>query len=155
LEEERIYQVSKWLLALVTVIIPLSILILVSALFAANYPAREWTRFLLFAAWMCWTISMIAGVVNIVGFFFTEESGIQEGQPVDEVEEKQEETGKMGQEEQEAHEKQEDRKEVKAAKDSSALWSASLMGAQAAFFMTGVLLYVAFCAYMVLPSIAA
>jgi hypothetical protein len=146
LEEERIYQVSKWLLALVAVIIPLSILILISALFAANYPAREWTRFLLFAAWMCWTISLIAGVVNIVGFFFTEESGIQEGQPIDEVEEKQEEIGEAGQEE---------KKEVEPEKNSSALWSASLMGAQAAFFMTGVLLYVAFCAYMVLPSIAA
>jgi len=146
LEEERIYQVSKWLLALVAVIIPLSILILISALFAANYPAREWTRFLLFAAWMCWTISLIAGVVNIVGFFFTEESGIQEGQPVDEVEEKQEEIGEAGQEE---------KKAVEGEKNSSALWSASLMGAQAAFFMTGVLLYVAFCAYMVLPSIAA
>lgn len=145
MEEERIYQVSKWLLALVTVIIPLSILILISALFAANYPAREWTRFILFAAWMCWTISLIAGVVNIVGFFFTETSGIKEGQPVNEVEEKQEETGKIGQEEQKA---------VEGKKDSSALWSASLMGAQAAFFMTGVLLYVAFCAYMVLPSIA-
>ena len=146
MEEERIYQVSKWLLALVAVIIPLSILILISALFAANYPAREWTRFLLFAAWMCWTISLIAGVVNIVGFFFTEESGIQEGQPVDEVEEKQEEIGEAGQEE---------KKAVEGEKNSSALWSASLMGAQAAFFMTGVLLYVAFCAYMVLPSIAA
>ena len=145
MEEERIYQVSKWLLALVSVIIPLSILILISALFAANYPAREWTRFLLFAAWMCWTISLIAGVVNIVGFFFTEESGIQEGQPVDEVEEKQEEIGEAG---------QEGKKAVEGEKDSSALWSASLMGAQAAFFMTGVLLYVAFCAYMVLPSIA-
>ena len=146
MEEERIYQVSKWLLALVAVIIPLSILILISALFAANYPAREWTRFLLFAAWMCWTISLIAGVVNIVGFFFTEESGIQEGQPVDEVEEKQEEIGEAG---------QEGKKAVEGEKNSSALWSASLMGAQSAFFMTGVLLYVAFCAYMVLPSIAA
>jgi len=154
LEEERIYQVSKWLLALVSVIIPLSILILISALFAANYPAREWTRFLLFAAWMCWTISLIAGVVNIVGFFFTEESGIQEGQPVDEVEERQEEIGKIGNEEQEEP-KADIGKTDKSKKDSSALWSASLMGAQAAFFMTGVLLYVAFCAYMVLPSIAA
>jgi hypothetical protein len=149
LEEERIYQVSKWLLALVSVIIPLSILILISALFAANYPAREWTRFLLFAAWMCWTISLIAGVVNIVGFFFAETSGIKEGQPVGEEGDKVEglEPSESTVVEKEEIEKKE--------KDSSALWSASLMGAQAAFFMTGVLLYVAFCAYMVLPSIAA
>jgi hypothetical protein len=145
LEEDRIYQVSRWLLALVAVIIPLSILILISALFAANYPAREWTRFLLFAAWMCWTISLIAGVVNIVGFFFSEETGIQQATPFDEVMEKQEEMDKASEEEKKAEEKK---------GDSSALWSASLMGAQAAFFMTGVLLYVAFCAYMVLPSIA-
>lgn len=145
MEEERIYQFSKWLLALVSVIIPLSILILISALFAANYPAREWTRFLLFAAWMCWTISMVAGVVNIVGFFFTEESGIKEQKPAEEEKEKQEETEEIGQGE---------KVEVEAEKDSSAVWSASLMGAQAAFFMTGILLYVAFCAYMVLPSIA-
>jgi hypothetical protein len=145
LEEDRIYQVSRWLLALVAVIIPLSILILISALFAANYPAREWTRFLLFAAWMCWTISLIAGVVNIVGFFFSEETGIPEKTAFDEIVEKQEEMDKAGGEDKKADEKK---------SDSSALWSASLMGGQAAFFMTGVLLYVAFCAYMVLPSIA-
>ena len=108
--------------------------------------------YLLFAAWVCWSISLIAGVVNIVGFFFSEESGIQEKQPVDEVEKRQAEIGKMGQEE---GEELEERKAVDTAKGSSALWSASLMGAQAAFFMAGVLLYVAFCAYMVLPSISA
>jgi hypothetical protein len=88
--------------------------------------------------------------VNIVGFFFSEESGIQEGQPVDEVDRREKEIGKIGQEMQE---EQEEKTEVKAKKDSSALWSASLMGVQAAFFMTGALLYVAFCAYMILPVI--
>ena len=153
MEEERIYQVSKWMLALVAVVIPLSILILISATFGANYLERQWTRYLLFAAWMCWSISLISGVVNIVGFFFSEESGIQEGQPVDEVERREGEIGKIAYEEQKEQEEREARRKAKSKKDSSALWSASLMGAQAAFFMTGALLYVAFCAYMILPVI--
>jgi len=144
LKEERIYQVSRWLLALAAVIIPLSILVLISGPFSANYLARQWTRYMLCASWICWTISLIAGIVNILGFFFTETSGIKEGQSAGGEDEG------MGEPES-VEEAPVAEKEGKGDKESSALWSASLMGAQAAFFMTGVLLYVAFCAYMLLP----
>ena len=144
MKEERIYQVSRWLLALAAVIIPLSIFVLISGPFSANYLTRQWTRYMLFASWICWTISLIAGIVNILGFFFTETSGIKEGQSAGGEDE--------GIGEPESVEKAPvAEKEGKGDKESSALWSASLMGAQAAFFMTGVLLYVAFCAYMLLP----
>lgn len=146
MKEERIYQVSRWLLALAAVIIPLSIFVLISGPFSANYLARQWTRYMLFASWICWAISLIAGIVNIVGFFFTETSGIKEGQPAGDERDKVEEPEYA----EEAPAPEKEGKEKKE-EESSAMWSASLMGAQAAFFMTGVLLYVAFCAYMLLP----
>lgn len=75
LREERLFHVSRWLLALALVFIPLSIVVLISVVFAYNYPDRQWTRYLLLFSWISAGVSVIVGLVNLVGLSLSGEEG--------------------------------------------------------------------------------
>lgn len=68
MNEERLFTVSRWLLALTLIFIPLSIVVLISVVFAYNYPDRQWTRYLLLLSWISSALSFLLGLMNLIGF---------------------------------------------------------------------------------------
>ncbi len=75
MEEERLFTVARWLLALTVIFIPLSIVVLISAVFIYNYPDRQWTRYLLLFSWVSSSVSFFLGMVNMVGLSLSGEEG--------------------------------------------------------------------------------
>ncbi|MDY6795278.1 MAG: hypothetical protein SWK76_08370 [Actinomycetota bacterium] len=143
MKEDRMYDVTRWLVALVAVVLPLSILIMVSALFGYNYPGREWTRFLLFASWIAWAISLTAGVINLIGFSLAEPlAGVKKAE--------------AGSDEPPSESPEDTLPEESVGEfleETSLRMSSSLLVSQAAFFLGGAFIYIAFCCWMILPSI--
>ncbi len=136
----RLYGAARWLTALAVVFIPLSIIILISGSWMANFASNQWTRYLLFASWVFLTLSAVLGVVNMVGIAGAEnqtrggEAGDAEGGPVASGEPLAGSTHRA------------------ADAEGYASQQALLLG-QAVAFVLGLFLYLAFISWMVLPRI--
>lgn len=137
--EDRSNVVSRWLVALTVVFIPLSIFILISGPWGANYIDLQWTRYLLFASWVSLTLSFIVGIANMVTF------PSERSEQVDEVPPPELEEGSEALKEWNAR-LEKSRKNAISSKNA-------LMLAQATTFMLGLILYVAFISWMLLPKI--
>jgi len=147
---------ARWLTALAVMFIPLSIIILISGSWMANFMSNQWTRYLLFASWISFTLSVVLGVVNMAGLSGEESraADIGEGQGLAGGEGHLE----AGAGEGEAGEKR------RGETASSAIPSGmeremyrveqALMLGQASAFLLGLFLYVAFISWMILPKIS-
>ena len=137
--EDRLNGVSRWLVALTVVFIPLSIFILISGPWSANYGTNQWTRYLLFASWILLTLSLIAGVANLIAPPLEEENGKGEIPMVKEETDTEEE------------EKEKTVTEVQTKRRMNMEYS--LLMAQATTFLLGIIIYVVYISWMVLPEI--
>jgi hypothetical protein len=142
--EERLYGVTRWLVALTVVFIPLSIFILISGSWGANFGDSQWTRYLLFASWVLLTLSLIAGVSNLIN-------------PTDEELEMGSESPMSAKSESdsalEGEEEKEEEESAVARPEKTRDFGYSLLLAQATTFLLGIILYVVFISWMVLPEI--
>lgn len=128
----------RWLTALAVVFIPLSIIILISGSWLANFTSNQWTRYLLFASWISLTLSVVLGVVNMVGRL-----GEEGPLPV---------AGGTKREAAEEGKTLEDEGPRDMESEGYRVEQALLLG-QATAFLLGLFLYVAFISWMVLPRI--
>lgn len=135
--EERLGLASRWLTALSAVVIPLTVIVLVSGSWAVNYQynTAQWTKYVLFASWILFTLSLVAGVTNLIS-------------PPLEADAAGEAAAAPGSQEGETPEGEEVRigPRPKPAVDFN---YAMLLG-QAAAFMLGMTLYVVYISWMVL-----
>lgn len=135
---------ARWLTALAVVFVPLSIIILISGSWLANFTSNQWTRHLLFASWISLTLSVILGVVNMVGQPEGRASLSEERMDDKGCGEKARDQGAEGSE---------------AAPDfppfsgKTYTMEQILLLIQATTFILGLFLYVAFISWMVLPKI--
>ncbi|MGQ9474494.1 MAG: hypothetical protein ACUVRX_04285 [Actinomycetota bacterium] len=128
----------RWLTALAVVFIPLSIIILISGSWLANFTSNQWTRYLLFASWISLTLSVVLGVANMVGRLGEEGPfPVAGGTEVDKVV-----GGKTTL----------DPGPYAMKRERYGVEEALLLG-QATTFLLGLFLYVAFISWMVLPRI--
>ena len=142
--EERINLLSRWFVALTVIFIPLSILVLISGSWGANFLSSQWTRYLLFASWVALTVSLVVGAGNSV-VFMAEEGGKETG-PADREREPEE-----GEDEEYARDIAGDA--AAPSRGGSLGMSYNLLLVQVATFLVGVALYVAFISWMLLPKI--
>ncbi len=138
--EDRINVISRWFVALTVVFIPLSILVLISGSWGANFLSSQWTRYLLFASWVALTVSLVVGAGNTVVFMAEEEGEEAEPPALDPAPEGEGEGS--------------EKEQASADKRSKAQsMSYNLLLVQVATFLVGVVLYVAFISWMLLPKI--
>ena len=66
--EEKLNTASRWLLALAVILIPLTVIAIVSGAWGLNYQfdTNQWTRYLLFASWILLTLSVVVGIASII-----------------------------------------------------------------------------------------
>jgi len=66
--DEKLNAASRWLTALAVIVIPLSVIAVVSSAWGLNYQfeTAQWTRYLLFASWILLTLSVLAGIANFI-----------------------------------------------------------------------------------------
>ncbi|MBN2026382.1 MAG: hypothetical protein JW854_06470 [Actinobacteria bacterium] len=66
--DEKLNTASRWLAALAIILIPLSVIAVVSGAWGLNYQfdTAQWTKYLLFASWILLTLSVIAGIANLI-----------------------------------------------------------------------------------------
>ena len=66
--DERLNLASRWLLALAVILIPLTVIAMISGAWGLNYQlnANQWTRYLLFASWLLLALSAVAGTANLI-----------------------------------------------------------------------------------------
>lgn len=141
--EERLNTASRWLLALAVILIPLTVIALVSGAWGLNYQfgTNQWTRYLLFASWILLAISAVVGITSLISPPELESEKVPEKarqpEPVSEEEE-----GEEGEEKVE-------RVSPKKAKPAfNAAYAFTL--AQACFFSLGIILYIAYISWMLL-----
>ena len=138
--EERLNVASRWLVALTAVIVPLTVIVLISAPWGLNYQydVGQWTKYMLFAAWILFALSLGAGVSVLVSPPAGESGGEQEA-PADAVEG---EPGEEGEEE----------KEKPAGPEAKPAFNFdyALLLSQATCFMLGMILYVVYLSWMIL-----
>ncbi|MEW6552805.1 MAG: hypothetical protein AB1384_00770 [Actinomycetota bacterium] len=142
--EEKLNVASRWLTALAVILIPLTVIALVSSVWGLNYQfdTNQWTRYLLFASWITLAISAIIGMTNLISPPELESekapAKVKEKSPAPVSE------GEEGEDGEEAGQV-----EVKKAKPAfNAAYAFTL--AQACFFSLGIILYVAFISWMLL-----
>ncbi|MDI6830048.1 MAG: hypothetical protein QME88_01815 [Actinomycetota bacterium] len=140
--EDRIGLVSRWFVALTVVFIPLSILVLISGSWGANFLSSQWTRYLLFASWVALTVSLVVGAGNTVAFMAVDG-------------EKEEGTGSLSPGEDGGGEGESEglARTSGVRKENSSNMSYNLLLVQVGTFLVGVVLYVAFISWMLLPKI--
>ncbi len=65
---EKLDLASRWLLALAVILIPLTVMAIVSGAWGLNYQlnTNQWTRYLLFASWVLLAFSAVAGTANLI-----------------------------------------------------------------------------------------
>jgi hypothetical protein len=141
--EDRFYNVSRWLVAMAVFFIPLSVIILVAGVWSYNVQMglNQWTRYLLFVSWVLMTVSIITGISNLIA---------------PPLEEKGEETRAVIPEEEEGEGAAEGEKEKPAerpAKKGKINVGYAFLLAQAGTFLLGVVLYVVYVSWMILPYI--
>ena len=134
--EDRIGLVSRWFVAIAVVFIPLSILVLISGSWGANFLSSQWTRYLLFASWVALTVSLVVGAGNTVVFMAESPRMVARGEDPEGEKEGGEETPVPS-----------------ASRGKSSNMSYNLLLVQVASFLVGVVLYVAFISWMLLPKI--
>ncbi|NPV58232.1 MAG: hypothetical protein HPY75_01050 [Actinobacteria bacterium] len=141
--EDRIGLVSRWFVALTVVFIPLSILVLISGSWGANFLSSQWTRYLLFASWVALTVSLVVGAGNTVVFMAEDK----------EEDEKSPRVVARGEDPEGEKEGGEETPAPSASRGKSSNMSYNLLLVQVATFLVGVVLYVAFISWMLLPKI--
>ena len=141
--EERFSTASRWLTALAVILIPLSVIAIVSGAWGVNYQfnTNQWTSYLLFASWVLLMLSVIAGISNLIS--------PPEREPAKIAAAALAATASETDEEEEEGEEEEGR--VPAQKEKAALnFGYALLLAQACTFALGMILYVAYISWMVL-----
>jgi hypothetical protein len=142
--EEKLNSASRWLMALAVILIPLTVIALVSSVWGLNYQfdTNQWTRYLLFASWILLAISAIIGITNIISPPELE----SEKAP---TKAKEKSPAPLSEEGEGEDEEGAERVETKKAKPAfNAVYAFTL--AQACFFSLGIILYVAFISWMLL-----
>ncbi len=144
--EDRFFGVSRWLVALTVMFIPISVLILVSGVWGYNVQLglNQWTRYLLFVSWILLTISLIAGISNLISPPF-EEGAEEEDKPL--VANKAEKAA-----DEEGGEDEDKPAEIVKKKRNLNVGYALLL-TQAGTFLLGVIIYVVYISWMILPYI--
>ncbi|MBC7252418.1 MAG: hypothetical protein H5T72_00410 [Actinobacteria bacterium] len=147
---------ARWLTALAVMFIPLSIVILISGSWMANFMSNQWTRYLLFASWISLTLSVVLGVVNMAGLSGEEsrasDIGVSRGLAG--------EVGGPATGGGEGEAGEERRGETASGSIPSGMEregygvEQALMLGQASAFLLGLFLYVAFISWMILPKIS-
>lgn len=146
MREERIFHVSRWLSALALVFIPLSIVVLISVVFAYNYPDRQWIRYLLLFSWISTAVSALVGIINMVGMSLSDVEG-EGAEDQKEVDRRQEEELMV------IPERQGGSQVDKDENRGSGSYQESLVFIQAFTLGVGIALYVAFLCWILLPGI--
>lgn len=137
MREDVVNTLSRWLLALAVIFIPLSLIVLITVSFAYNFPDRQWTRYLLFSSWLVLGLSLLAGMANLVNLSFEVDYEDKES-PKAEIELETDEEGEV----------------VEVLTDSKGVdMGAVLMLSQAFTFALGFILYVIFICWMIVPSL--
>jgi len=138
--EERLNTASRWLLALAVILIPLTVIALVSGAWGLNYQfnTNQWTRYLLFASWILLAISAVVGITSLISPPELESEKVSEKTRPPEA----------GSEEEEGEEKVELVSPKKAKPGFNAAYAFTL--AQACFFSLGIILYIAYISWMLL-----
>jgi hypothetical protein len=142
--EDRFYGVSRWLVALTVVFIPLSVIMLVSGVWGYNVQLglNQWTRYLLFVSWVLLTISLIAGISNLITPPLEEEAEGKAGSQTAMKAEKDEEGGD-----------DDDKPVEEVNKKRNLNVGYALLLTQAGTFLMGVIVYVVYISWMILPYI--
>jgi len=137
--DEKLYTASRWLAALAIILIPLSVIAVVSGAWGLNYQfdTAQWTKYLLFASWMLLTLSVLAGIANLIS-------------PPEAELEKMETAVKAEAEGEKEGDEEEGTKSVpKPEKPAFNIGYAFLL-AQACTLVLGLILYVAYISWMIL-----
>lgn len=147
--EERGSRAAQWLTALSVIYVPLSIIILLSGSWMVNFSSNQWTRYLLFASWVAMVVSTVLGVFNMISLPAERRERpagrrLEGGEPGGEEEGERERSAEVPHPAVSATE---------AAEPVSPRVQGLLL-AQAAAFLLGLFLYMAFISWMILPEIA-
>jgi len=136
--DEKLYTASRWLVALAIILVPLSVIAVVSGAWGLNYQfdSAQWTKYLLFASWIFMTLSVLAGMANLISPPETELEKIESAVKA-EVESEME-----GDEE-------DVKPSPKPGESSFNVGYAFLLG-QACTLALGLILYVAYISWMIL-----
>jgi len=149
MNNERVFRAAQWLTALAVVFLPLSIIILLSGSWMVNFTSNQWTRYLLFASWLAFLLSVVMGVFNMISA-----PAERRRRPASRL---ADDGGRTGDPEEPGGKA---RPEDDAPALSAATGERQLSGgqgmllAQATVFLMGLFLYMAFISWMILPEIA-
>lgn len=137
--DEKLYTASRWLAALAIILIPLSVIAVVSGAWGLNYQfdTAQWTKYLLFASWILLTLSVIAGLANLIS-------------PPEVEMEKAETAAKAEVEGETEGEEEEGAKRSPKPEASSFNVGYAFLLAQACTLALGLILYVAYVSWMIL-----
>jgi hypothetical protein len=140
--EESYRTVSRWIMALAVIFIPLSIIILVSGPWSYNFQvqANQWIRYLLFISWILITLAIITGIANMLSPMQDEEAGeaVEVKPAITEMAE-----GEEGGE----------KPEPVRPKSKMSMGFTMLMS-QAVLFSLGIILYVVYISWLIVPSVS-
>ncbi len=139
---EKLNTASRWLLALAVILIPLSVIAVVSSAWAVNWQfgTNQWTKYLLFAAWILLSLSVVTGIANLISPPEMEAAAAEAAAPPP--------VASASGEEEEVEESAE-RVPVKKGKPAFNLGYAFLL-AQACTFALGMIFYVTYISWMIL-----
>ena len=139
--EEKLNSASRWLMALAVILIPLTVIALVSSVWGLNYQfdTNQWTRYLLFASWILLTLSFVAGIAGLISPPEPELAPVKTAELPEAASESEKDEG----------EESEGRVPAKKAKTAFNLGYALLL-VQSCTFALGLILYVAYISWMIL-----
>jgi len=140
--DEKLNVASRWLLALAVILIPLTVIAIVSGAWGLNYQlnTNQWTRYLLFASWILLALSAVVGTANLITPPEAESGkSLAEPRPVPRE-------GGDEEEDTDGEPKRSDRPKGRPAFNSVY----AFMLAQACTFVVGIILYIAYMSWMLL-----
>jgi hypothetical protein len=140
--EEKLNMASRWLLALAVILIPLTVIAVVSGAWGLNYQfnTNQWTRYLLFASWILLAMSAIVGTANLISppELESEKAAAAAKPPTtvsrDEEDEEEEEAERV----------------IKKSDKPPFNYAYAFTLTQACSFVLGMVLYVAYMSWMIL-----
>jgi type VI protein secretion system component VasK len=143
--EERYNTVSRWIMALAVLFIPLSIIILVSGPWSYNFQvqAHQWTRWLLFASWVLITLAIIAAIANMLS---PAEQAAGEEAEAGAVPPGSAESGTVAEAEEESA--------VVVRPKGKMSMAFSMLMTEAVLFSLGIILYVIYISWLIIPSVS-